>query len=107
MDIHLTKDKKWIVHHDPGFNTNGKFVNIVDYKLDELLSMPLDNEWNYEAKCPTLEEYLTIVKTSSKRPIIEIKPKNPSFHNLRKVLKIIKKLPEKMSIKKQLIIWKN
>lgn len=91
MDIHLTKDKKWIVHHDPDFLSNGKKVVIKDEKFNDLIKMPLDNKWGYEAKCPSLEEYLKIVKTSNKRPVIEIKPKNPSFHNLKKVIKEVKK----------------
>ena len=27
MDIHLTKDKKWIIHHDPDFLSNGSLIN--------------------------------------------------------------------------------
>lgn len=91
MDIHLTKDKKWIIHHDPDFLSSGKKVVIKNEKMADLLKMPLDNEWNYKATCPTLTEYLAIVKGSGKRPIIEIKPKNPSFHHLRKVLKEVQK----------------
>lgn len=91
MDIHLSKDKKWIVHHDPDFLSNGKKVVIKDEKFEDLRKMPLDNEWNYDAKCPTLTEYLEIVKGSGKRPVIEIKPKNPSFWNLHKVIKEVKK----------------
>lgn len=91
MDIHLTKDKKWIIHHDEDFLSNGKKVIIKNEKFDDLLKMPLDNEWNYKATCPSLDEYLKIVKGSGKRPIIEFKPKNPSFHNIRKALNQIRK----------------
>lgn len=90
MDIHLTKDKKWIIHHDPDFLSNGKKYVIKNLTLEEIKKLPLDNEKNYEAFCPTLEEYLDCLKGSKKRPIIEIKPQNPSFHNLRKVLKEVK-----------------
>lgn len=91
MDIHLTKDKKWIIHHDPDFLSNGKKYVIKDELFDDLVKLPLDNEWNYEAYMPSLEDYLKTVHGSGKRPIIEIKPKNPSFHNLRKVVKTVKK----------------
>ncbi|MCR5506133.1 MAG: hypothetical protein K6F07_03975 [Bacilli bacterium] len=91
MDIHLTKDKKWVIHHDSDFLSEGKKYVIKDEKCDDLLKMPLDNEWNYEAFIPTLECYLMTLEKSGKRPIIEIKPKNPSFHQLRKVVKIVKK----------------
>lgn len=91
MDIHLTKDKKWIIHHDPDFLSNGKKIVIKDENFDNLIKMQLDNKWNYEATCPSLDEYLQIIKDSGKRPVIEFKPKNPSFHNLNKALKQIKK----------------
>ena len=91
MDIHLIKNKKWIIHHDPDFLSNGKKHVIKDEKFDDLIKLPLDNKWNYEAYMPSLEDYLKAVKGSGKRPIIEIKPKNPSFHNLKKVIKTVRK----------------
>lgn len=91
MDIHLTKDKKWVIHHDPDFLSNGKKVVIKDEKLEDLLKMPLDNEWNYKATCPTLTQYLKAIKGGGKRPVIEFKPKNPSFHHIRQVVKEVKK----------------
>lgn len=90
MDIHLTKDKKWIVHHDPDFLSNGVKHVIKEEIFEDLLKLPLDNEWNYEAYCPSLDEYLKIVHGSGKTPIIEIKPKNPSFHYLKKMVKQVK-----------------
>ena len=91
MDIHLTKDKKWIIHHDPDFLSGGVKHVIKEERCDDLLKLPLDNERNYEAFMPTLESYLMTLQNSGKRPIIEIKPKNPSFHQLRKMSKIVKK----------------
>jgi len=91
MDIHLTKDDQWIIHHDPNFLSNGKNVVIKDENLDDLVKMPLDNEKGYKAFCPTLEEYLSILKGSGKRPFIEIKPSNPSFKNIRLLIKQVKK----------------
>lgn len=91
MDIHLTKDKKWIVHHDPDFYSRGVKVVIKEETFQELVKLPLDNEWKYKATCPSLVEYLQIIQGSGKRPIIEIKPKNPSFANLAKVIKDVKR----------------
>ena len=90
MDIHLTKDNKWIIHHDPDFLSNGVKYVIKEHTREELLKMPLDNEWNYEAFMPTLEDYLEVMKGSGKRPIIEIKPKNPSFKRLKEMVNIVK-----------------
>ena len=90
MDIHLTKDKKWIIHHDPDFLSNGVKHVIKEENFDDLIKLPLDNEWNYEAYCPSLEDYLKIVHGSGKTPIIEIKPKNPSIHHLKQVIKQVK-----------------
>ncbi len=90
MDIHLTKDHQWIVHHDPDFLSNGKKIVIKDEKFEDLLKMPLDNEWNYEAYCPSLDDYLKTIHGSGKTPVIEIKPKNPSFKYLKKMIKQVK-----------------
>lgn len=90
MDIHLTKDKKWIIHHDPDFLSNGVKHVIKEENFEDLLKLPLDNEWNYEAYCPSLDDYLKIVHGSGKTPIIEIKPKNPSFHYLKVMIKQVK-----------------
>ena len=90
MDIHLTKDNKWIIHHDPDFLSSGVKYVIKEHTLEELLKLPLDNEWNYEAFMPKFEDYLEVMKGSGKRPIIEIKPKNPSFRRLKEMIKIVK-----------------
>ena len=90
MDIHLTKDKKWIVHHDPDFLSNGTKHVIKEENFEDLIKLPLDNEWNYEAFCPSLDDYLKAVHGSGKTPIIEIKPKNPSFHYLKVMIKQVK-----------------
>ena len=90
MDIHLTKDNKWIIHHDPDFLSNGVKYVIKEHTLEELLKLPLDNEWNYEAFMPKFEDYLEVMKGSGKRPIIEIKPKNPSFCRLKEMINIVK-----------------
>lgn len=87
MDIHLTKDKKWIIHHDPDFLSGGVKHVIKDENFEDLLKLPLDNEWNYEAYCPSLDDYLKMIHGSGKTPIIEIKPKNPSFRRIKQAVK--------------------
>ena len=91
LDVHLTKDKKWIIHHDPEFLSNGKKIIIKKEKFNYLTNLPLDNPKNYQAKCPSLDELFDALRHSDKKAIIEIKPKNPSFHNLKKLIKEIKK----------------
>lgn len=89
-DIHLTKDNYWVIHHDPDFLSNGVKYNIVDLTKDEVIKLPLDNDQNdKEAYIPLFEDYLNICIASKKRPIIEIKPKNPSFKYLRKLVKYV------------------
>ena len=90
LDVHLTKDKKWIIHHDPEFISNGKKIIIKKEKFNYLTNLPLDNPKNYQAKCPSLDELFDALRNSDKKAIIEIKPKNPSFHNLKKLIKEIK-----------------
>ena len=48
MDIHLTKDKKWIIHHDPDFLSNGVKHVIKEERCDDLLKLPLDLLSMYE-----------------------------------------------------------
>ena len=91
MDIHLTKDKKWIIHHDPDFLSGGVKHVIKDENFEDLLKLPLDNEWNYEAYCPSLDDYLKMIHGSGKTPIIEIKPKNPSFRRIKQAVKQVLK----------------
>jgi len=89
-DIHLTKDNYWVVHHDPDFLSDGKKYVISEMNKEDLLKLHLDNNQNDEdAYIPTFEEYLKIVKESGKRPIIEIKPKNPKGKYLKQLVKYI------------------
>ena len=89
-DIHLTKDNYWVVHHDPDFLSDGKQYVIAEMNKEDLLKLHLDNNQNdEEAYIPTFEEYLKIVKESGKRPIIEIKPKNPKGKYLKQLVKYI------------------
>ena len=89
-DIHLTKDNYWVVHHDPDFLSDGKKYIIAEMTKDELLKLHLDNDQNdEEAYIPTFEEYLAVCKANGKRPIIEIKPKNPKAKYLKKLVRYI------------------
>ncbi len=92
-DIHLTKDNYWVVHHDADFLSGGQKYFIKKLTKDELIKLPLDNEQNdQEAFIPLFDDYLEICIKNGKRPIIEIKPKNPSIRYLRKLCKHIDKV---------------
>lgn len=77
LDIHLTKDNKYVVFHD---NTTGRLakvdVAIKDKTYDELKDIDLYNKRNekYELKIPLLSEVLDLMKKNNKHTIIEIKP---------------------------------
>ena len=89
-DIHLTKDNYWVVHHDSDFLSDGKKYVIAEMTKDEVIKLHLDNDQNdEEAYIPLFEDYLTICKESGKRPIIEIKPKNPKLKYLKQLVKYI------------------
>ena len=89
-DIHLTKDNYWVIHHDPDFLSGGKKYVIAEMTKDELLKLPLDNDQkDEEAYIPTLEEYLAVCQANGKRPIIEIKPKNPKAKYLKQLVRIV------------------
>ena len=89
-DIHLTKDNYWVIHHDPDFLSDGKKYVIAEMTKDELLKLHLDNDQNdEEAYIPTLEEYLAVCQANGKRPIIEIKPKNPKAKYLKQLVKVV------------------
>ena len=89
-DIHLTKDNYWVIHHDPDFLSDGKKYVITEMNKDDVIKLHLDNDQNdEEAYIPLFEDYLKICKESGKRPIIEIKPKNPKAKYLKKLVKYI------------------
>ena len=89
-DIHLTKDNYWVVHHDEDFLSNGQKYVVKDLNKDELLNLHLDNDQDdKDAYIPLFEDYLKICKESGKRPIIEIKPKNPKGKYLKQLAKYI------------------
>ena len=89
-DIHLTKDHYWVVHHDADFLSDGKKYVIAEMMKDEVIKLPLDNDQNdKDAYIPLFEDYLAVCKASGKRPIIEIKPKNPKLKYLKQLAKYV------------------
>jgi glycerophosphoryl diester phosphodiesterase len=79
-DIRLTKDKHWVIMHDPSVNrtTNGK-GKVKNMTLEQIKKLRIDqgaNKEKYTAeqlKVPTLEEYLSVIQTKQSVPFIEIK----------------------------------
>jgi len=88
-DVYLTKDKKWIINHNPSFTSNGKEYIIKKEQSSLLTTLPIDNNKGYQAKSPTLSDFLDTISSSNKKAIIEIKPKNPSISSLKKLIKEI------------------
>lgn len=88
-DIHLTKDGRWITHHNETIISGGKEYPILELTFDEIIKMHLDNSQNDEQAyvCP-FEDYLRICKESGKRPIIEIK-NDPTVDEVKGMLKIV------------------
>jgi glycerophosphoryl diester phosphodiesterase len=80
-DIHLTKDKKWVVMHDQTVDrmTNGK-GKVSDLTLAQINALRIDQGANKESYSseqlviPTLEDFLGIMSTKQSIPFIEIKP---------------------------------
>ena len=72
-DIHLTKDRVWITHHNDDVVSGGQHYFIKDLTLEEIMALPLDNNQDHkDAKVCLFTDYLQICKESGKRPIIEI-----------------------------------
>lgn len=91
-DIHLTKDGRWITHHNETIISGGKEYSILDLTFDEITKMHLDNYQNddHAYVCP-FEDYLKICKESGKRPIIEIK-NNPTKEEIKEMLDIVESI---------------
>lgn len=92
-DVHVTKDNKYIVHHDDNIKRcTGVDLIIEENNFDDIRKIPLlgmDNEETIDKQySPTLEEYLTICKTYNKRPILELKAKMTE-DNVLNIAKIV------------------
>lgn len=77
-DIHLTKDKKWVIMHDPTVDrmTNGVGA-IKDKTFDEIRALRIDRgsgiDKYSDEKVPSLEEYLEVCAEYGATPVIEVK----------------------------------
>lgn len=88
-DIHLTKDKVWITHHNDDIVSGGEKYNICDLTLEEIMAKKLDNDLGHEnATVCLFTDYLKICKESGKRPIIEIK-NSPKLKYIKKMAKFV------------------
>lgn len=90
-DIHLTKDKRWITHHDSFFYSGGIRYEIADLTFEEIMKLHLDNNQNDNlAYCCPFEDYLSVVTKGNKRPIIEFKI-DPSEEKMKSLCDYIDK----------------
>lgn len=78
LDIHTTKDGKWVVIHDDTVNdmTDGE-GEVSDFTLNEISQLKIDNGNNIDMyenlSVPTLKETLDICNKADIIPVIEIK----------------------------------
>jgi glycerophosphoryl diester phosphodiesterase len=92
LDIHLTKDGKIVISHDPNTKrTAGVDKKIADQTLDELRKLDAGKwgKWagkGFSDKLPTLDEVMAIVP-KDKRLLIEIKTHNEILPALAESLK--------------------
>src|SRR5690554_5980897 len=100
-DIHLTKDNKFVVHHD---YTTVRLGNIeLDLKsstyneLLENVKLVNINTKEFEHKIPLLDEYIDICNKYDKVNIIEIKP-NFNEEEIKMFYEAIKKANKKVVI---------
>ncbi len=78
LDVHTTKDGKWVVIHDDTVDKMTDGTGEVDnFTLEEIRSLKIDGGngiENYtDLKVPTLEEALAVCDSSDIFPVIEIK----------------------------------
>ncbi len=96
-DIHLTKDKRIITHHDDYFSINDEKVFIKDHDYKTLNKL-FKNK--HHEKLPLLKEYLLICKKYHKVPVIEIKP----LFNQNEINLLIDEIQKYFNINKVIII---
>ena len=92
LDIHLSKDGKLVVLHDPDTKrTAGVDKKVVDQTFDELRKLDVGGFGNWQGKgftekIPTLDEALALVP-KGKKMFIEIKCKNEALPALEQSLR--------------------
>ncbi len=95
-DIHVTADKKFVVHHDDSaLRMTGVDVIMEETTLENLQKLPLYNKeegkFRTDLYMPTLSEYIEICKKYEKKAILELK-RNMEFDVVKAVIEIIKEL---------------
>lgn len=99
IDIHLSKDKQIIVHHDDTTNRLGnKSLVIKESLYSELKEVRLKdiNTNTYKKEIPLLKEVLELSKKYNKHSIVEIKP-SLNIDELKLVNNLLKKY-EKITV---------
>ena len=77
-DVHVTKDKKFVIHHDGNLKRcTGVDLVIEDSLFEDIVKIPLlgmNNEvTDVSLYSPTLEQYLSICKKYNKHVVLELK----------------------------------
>ncbi len=78
-DVHVTKDKQFVIMHDDRTGTTAKTdLIIAESTLAELREVELTSMWGHEhpaedRRIPTLQEYLGFCRTGGKVAVIELK----------------------------------
>ena len=78
-DVHVTKDKQFVIMHDDRTGTTAKTdLIIAQSTLEELRKVELTSMWGHEhpiedRRIPTLQEYLGFCRAGGKVAVIELK----------------------------------
>lgn len=91
IDIHLTKDKQWILMHDSSIDrtTTGN-GSVSSYNYSEILSFSLISSRFSDLKVPRLEDALRVCNIHNIIPVIEVKDGNASNSDLSVIISLMK-----------------
>ena len=91
IDIHLTKDKQWILMHDSSIDrtTTGN-GSVSSYNYSEILSFSLISSRFSNLKVPRLEDALRVCNIHNIIPVIEVKDGNASNSDLSVIISLMK-----------------
>jgi len=92
-DVHVTKDNKYVVHHDDNIlRCTGVDAHIEESLFEDIVKVPLlgmNNEVTEVPQySPTLEEYLSICKKYNKHVVLELKAEMTE-ENVLNIAKIV------------------
>ncbi|HIR52699.1 MAG TPA: hypothetical protein IAB39_04765 [Candidatus Onthovicinus excrementipullorum] len=78
LDVHRTKDGKWVVMHDDNLSRMTRKVDsVASHNSDELLAVDINNGANIDqysgAKIPLLSDMLAVCEQYDMTPVIEVK----------------------------------